>query len=297
MPELPEVETVRRGLVATTPGWEITACEVLLAKVIAPPTNARELSAIIQGGTIDAWERRGKYLLGTVVKQGKICGQLGVHLRMTGSLRWCDVSEPVGRHTRVRFWLQREQAQKELRFDDQRTFGRLWWVPADASTPEIMTGLGAMGLEPFDPAFTPSYLWQQLRTRRRAIKTLLLDQTIVAGIGNIYADEALFCSGIHPEILGQDLASHGLENHNPDELPPKIVALHQAIIQVLQAGIDHGGTTFSSFQDVAGLKGNYIDHAWVFRRTGQPCRVCQTAIVRLKIGGRSSHFCPQCQPF
>jgi formamidopyrimidine-DNA glycosylase len=293
MPELPEVETVRRGLVATTPGWEITAGEVLLAKVVAAPCTPEDLITILQGCSLDAWERRGKYLLGTAVKKGQILGRLGVHLRMTGSLRWCDVTEPVGRHTRARFWLKQGTTQKELRFDDQRTFGRLWWVPADTAQPEVITGLASMGLEPFDPAFTADYLWQQLRHRRRAMKTLLLDQTIVAGIGNIYADEALFCSGIHPEafpeVLGKDCAT----DH---ECPAKIVALHRAIIQVLQAGIDHGGTTFSSFQDVAGLKGNYIDHAWVFRRTGQPCRVCHTAIVRLKVGGRSSHFCPQCQP-
>jgi formamidopyrimidine-DNA glycosylase len=117
----------------------------------------------------------------------------------------------------------------------------------------------------------------------RPIKTVLLDQEIVAGIGNIYADESLFLSKIHPQSPANSLTSAQVES------------LHQAIIRALSDGIAKGGTTFSSFQNIAGIKGNYIDTAWVFRRTGQPCNICGIAISRVKLGGRSTHFCPQCQ--
>ena len=140
-----------------------------------------------------------------------------------------------------------------------------------------------LGPEPFAKEFTSAYLAAQLIKRRRNIKTLLLDQNIVAGIGNIYADETLFKSKIRPETLATDLTSY------------QINRLHKAIIEVLQTAIDQGGTTFSDFLNLLGVNGNYGDSALVYGRQGEPCRVCQTPIDKIKLGGRSSHFCPNCQ--
>jgi len=276
MPELPEVETVRFGLNQTTLGREIEGGEVLLPRTIAyPETPTKFLSALKHLAFAD-WHRRGKYLLAKLSDHS----WLGVHLRMTGSLLWCDRSDPVHKHTRVRLFLAQG---KELRFNDQRTFGQMWLVPPETAPEQVITGLQKLGMEPFDPAFTPDHLATKLSKSDRPIKNALLDQSIVAGIGNIYADESLFLSRIHPQQLASQLTNQ------------QIKLLQAAIVKVLRDGIAHGGTTFSDFQDVAGDKGNYLDSAWVFRRTGQACRVCQTTIERIKLAGRSTHFCPNCQ--
>jgi formamidopyrimidine-DNA glycosylase len=287
MPELPEVETVRIGLNESTLGWEIEGGEVLLPRAIAYPDQSEAFLAAVTGAEFLEWQRRGKYLIAKLSRGN----QLGVHLRMTGSLLWCDRNLSVGKHTRVRLFLkekgkrkkEKDLSQMELRFDDQRTFGKIWLVPSDQPTESIITGLQKLGLEPFDPEFTPEHLAAKLSRTGRPIKTVLLDQEIVAGIGNIYADESLFLGKIHPQKPANSLKT--LE----------IKALHRGIIRSLSDGIAKGGTTFSSFQNVAGLKGNYIDTAWVFRRTGQPCHICGTVISRIKLGGRSTHFCSQCQ--
>jgi len=287
MPELPEVETVRIGLNENTLGWQIEGGEVLLPRAIAYPENSESFLAAITGAEFTEWQRRGKYLIAKF-SQGD---RLGVHLRMTGSLLWCDRDLAVGKHTRVRLFVKEKgkrkkekgDIQKELRFDDQRTFGRVWWVPAGQATEMVITGLQKLGLEPFAPEFTPEHLAAKLSHSGRPIKTMLLDQETVAGIGNIYADESLFLGKIHPQRAANSLS---LE---------EIKALHQGIIRSLSDGIAKGGTTFSSFQNVTGLKGNYIDTAWVFRRNGQPCNICGTMISRIKLGGRSTHFCSQCQ--
>jgi len=286
MPELPEVETVRIGLNQNALGWRIEGGEVLLPRTIAYPDTSEAFLAALIGTEFTEWQRRGKYLIAQL-SQGH---QLGVHLRMTGSLLWCDRDAPVSKHTRVRLFVskanQSQDAQpKELRFDDQRTFGKMWLVPSSIPTESIITGLKKLGLEPFDPEFTPQHLETKLSRTSRPIKTILLDQEIVAGIGNIYADESLFLSNIHPQRAANSLNSEQVKD------------LHQGIIRSLNDGIAKGGTTFSSFQDIAGVKGNYIDKAWVFRRTGQPCNTCGTLISRIKLGGRSTHFCPQCQSY
>lgn len=278
MPELPEVETVRRGLNRVTRHQPIQGGEVLLDRTIASP--AAEFLAGVQGAEILQWHRRGKYLLAELVQQSHAAGWLGVHLRMTGQLLWLPRAEPLQPHCRVRLWFPEEQ---ELRFVDQRTFGQLWFVPPDQSPEKIMTGLTRLGPEPFSPAFSVAYLQTRLRDRQRSIKAALLDQEVVAGIGNIYADEALFLSHIPPQTPCAQLRFSQIEQ------------LHAAILQVLQAAIDAGGTTFSDFRDVTGINGNYGGIAWVYNRRGEPCRVCATPIERIKLAGRSAHFCPQCQ--
>ncbi|WP_414575902.1 DNA-formamidopyrimidine glycosylase [Anabaena sp. CCY 9402-a] len=289
MPELPEVETVRRGLNQLTLNWQITGGDVLLNRTIAHPFSVDEFVNAIAGKTIINWQRRGKYLLcelsqplpaSPASSSSPSGGWLGVHLRMTGQLLWVKPDEPLHKHTRVRIFFGDEQ---ELRFVDQRTFGQMWWVQPGVAVESVMTGLGKLAADPFSPEFTVEYLADKLHNRRRPIKTALLDQSVVAGLGNIYADEALFKSGILPQTLCTDLKLKQIE------------PLRTAIIQVLETSIAAGGTTFSNFLNVKGINGNYGGVAWVYNRTGEPCRVCGEVIQRIKLGGRSSHFCPQCQ--
>lgn len=286
MPELPEVETVCRGLNAVTPHREIVGGDVLLHSTIAHPISAADFLTGLQGCAIDRWQRRGKYLLAELTRfsnnppKSIPAGYLSVHLRMTGQLLWCHSGDKLPKHTRVRLFFARE---RELRFVDQRTFGKMWWVPPNLEPLEVISGLRKLGPEPFSEAFSVEYFAGQLQKRHRSIKTALLDQAIVAGAGNIYADEALFLSGIPPTRICSRLTRDDIDR------------LRTALIRVLQDSIDAGGTTFSNFLNVEGINGNYGGVAWVYNRTGQPCRVCETPIVRVKLGGRSSHFCPQCQ--
>lgn len=297
MPELPEVETVRRGLQQATLNQTILGGDVLLDRTIAHPVSSLDFLTGLEGRAIANWQRRGKYLLAELHQSGPCnqssgnpqsgeqqvepAGWLGVHLRMTGQLLWVDPSELLQKHTRVRLFFA---GDRELRFVDQRTFGHMWWVPPGQQPESIITGLKTLGPEPFSDAFSVEYLAQQLQNRRRPIKNALLDQALVAGVGNIYADEALFLSQIHPQTLCTDLT------------PDQIARLHKFVIQVLETSIEVGGTTFSNFLSVQGVNGNYGRAAWVYNRTGTGCRVCDRPIERLKLAGRSAHFCPQCQP-
>ncbi|MBR8839955.1 MAG: DNA-formamidopyrimidine glycosylase [Stigonema ocellatum SAG 48.90 = DSM 106950] len=290
MPELPEVETVRRGLNQLTLNQEITGGDVLLHRTIAYPISVNEFLIGIKGSAITVWHRRGKYLLAELSQRGvgedKLIPSspptswLGVHLRMTGQLLWLHRDEPLHKHTRVRLFMGDEW---ELRFVDQRTFGQMWWVPPGVAVESIITGLGKLAVDPNSPEFTVEYLASKLQNRRRPIKTALLDQSVVAGLGNIYADEALFLSGVLPSTLCTNLQ------------PEQIERLRESIIKVLEASIDAGGTTFSNFLNVNGVNGNYGGVAFVYNRAGEPCRVCGTPIVRSRLAGRSTHFCTQCQ--
>ncbi len=281
MPELPEVETVCRGLNQITLNQEIQGSEVLLERSLAYPSSLIEFERAIQGAKIALWKRRGKYLLAQLTHpESKLAGTLGVHLRMTGQLLWLNQEESLSKHTRIRLFFE---GKKELRFVDIRTFGKVWWVPPNKELTEIITGLKKLGPEPFASDFSPVYLQQRLSRKKRVIKTALLEQELVAGIGNIYADEVLFKSKIRPDAIACDLNSQ------------QIASLHQAIVEVLSLAIEQGGTTFSDFLNLLGVNGNYGNVAWVYGRTGEPCRVCGSTIERVKLGGRSSHFCPNCQ--
>lgn len=280
MPELPEVETVRRGLNKVSLGTPIVGVEVLLERTIAAPSIADFCQSLV-GCTIQEWHRRGKYLLGQLVRDQSPAGYLGVHLRMTGQMRWVNQSQAIEKHARVRLLMPKGQ---ELRYIDQRSFGHLWFVPPDCAPEQVMTGLTRLGPEPFSDEFSVAYFQAKLRDRQRPIKNMLLDQELVAGIGNIYADESLFLSGIHPTTICANLK------------PKPIEKLHQNIRRVLQESIDAQGTTFSDFRTVEGINGNYGGKAWVYGQDKTPCKVCGTTIERLKLAGRSAHFCPKCQP-
>jgi formamidopyrimidine-DNA glycosylase len=282
VPELPEVETVKRGLEQMTLNHKIVGGDVLLARTIAHPLSVSEFLSQVQDTVITQWHRRGKYLLAELsyLPSKNPAGWLGVHLRMTGQLLWLDRDEALQKHARVRLFFE---SDRELRFVDQRTFGQMWWVPPTQAPETIITGLKKLGPDPFSSEFSVDYLAKKLQNRRRPIKNALLDQELVAGIGNIYADEALFLSGIRPMTLCTALSQ------------AQISRLHDVIIEVLQAAINAGGTTFSNFLNVQGINGNYGGVAWVYNRHGEPCRTCSTPLEKLKLAGRSAHFCPQCQ--
>ncbi|MEG4516789.1 MULTISPECIES: DNA-formamidopyrimidine glycosylase [unclassified Microcoleus] len=309
MPELPEVETICRGLNQATLDREMLGGDVLLNSTIARSISATDFLTKLKGKSIARWYRRGKYLLAELSqfpegerekRKGEEsrdrtpsssllpssfllpskAGWLGVHLRMTGQLLWVNRSEPLQKHARVRLFFEGNQ---ELRFVDQRTFGQMWYVPEETEVSSTVIGLKLLGPEPFSDEFTTEYLTRKLHRRARPIKTALLDQALIAGLGNIYADETLFLSGVMPTTLCADLTAE------------QIGRIHTAIIQVLQKAIASGGTTFSNFLNVQGVNGNYGGVAWVYNRAGQPCRTCSTTIERIKLAGRSTHFCPICQ--
>lgn len=280
MPELPEVETVRRGLQQRSEGFEIARVAVHRARAIAAPAgDPGGFCQALQGRRVQAWSRRGKYLIAALDQ-----GHWGVHLRMTGQFLWLEAarsrSEPICSHTRVQLW---SRTGDELRFIDTRSFAEMWWVPPGEAIETVITGLARLGPEPFAPSFNARYLREKLRSSLRPIKTALLDQALVAGVGNIYADEALYSAGIRPQTPARRLTRTQLE------------ALHGALVTVLRQSIGAGGTSFSDFRDLTGTNGNYGGMAWVYRRGGQPCRRCGTPIERTILSGRSSYWCPQCQ--
>jgi formamidopyrimidine-DNA glycosylase len=272
MPELPEVETVVGELRPHLVGRRILGADVLWHRTIAMPDPVT-FAARLHGTQITGLGRRGKYLLFTL-DSGDV---LIIHLRMTGRLEIVPGDSPVrtGPHVRARFDLS---GGESLVFTDARKFGRIWL----AREPEEV--LGSLGPEPLDWQFDAARLAGQIRRRRVAIKALLLDQSVVAGIGNIYADEALFLAGIHPLRPGCSLTDGEIDR------------LRDAIRQVLQEAISQQGTTLRDYRPPYGLEGAYQHQLRVYQQTGRPCPRCGTTIERIRVTQRSTHFCPHCQP-
>jgi len=285
VPELPEVETVRRGLALQVDRFLVERVEVLRSRaIVAPPGDGDGFAAALAGCRPGPWRRRGKYLLADLQRHDIPAGVLGCHLRMTGQFRWLGTDAPPPcSHTRVRFLGRQDGQPRELRFVDMRSFGTLWFVPAGVAEESVITGLARLGPEPLGPAFTADHLRIRLKGSGRPIKSALLDPGLVAGVGNIYADEALFLAGIRPQTPAGRLRPEALER------------LRAELVAVLEASIGAGGTTFSDFRDLTGTNGNYGGAAWVYRRSGMPCRRCGTLLRRDRLGGRSSHWCPTCQ--
>ena len=281
MPELPEVETVRKGLNKLLNNFYIERVEVLKERSIASKGGTKKFVNNIKNSYLGNWERRGKYLLGSLhTKDMDNKGFLVVHLRMTGQFKLLEKGIKPCKHTRVRFI---EEKGKELRFVDIRNFGQMWHVPSSKSISDIVSGIKRLGPEPFSPAFNSSYLEEYFIKKTRSIKSALLDQEIVAGVGNIYADETLFDAGINPKTKSGNLKGYELQK------------LCKSLVKILNISIGEGGTSFSDFRDLEGINGNYGGQAWVYRRTGKSCRKCGEIILREKICGRSTHWCPNCQ--
>jgi formamidopyrimidine-DNA glycosylase len=269
MPELPEVETIARELRHDLVGRRVVEVEVRWERTIATPPAA-ELKPALVGRQIMGADRRGKYLLFALSDDQTLI----IHLRMTGQLHVVGPEAAPDPHTHLVLTLDSGQ---RLFFRDQRKFGRVY-VVADAATV-----LRQLGPEPLHPDFTPQELAARLTGRKAPIKSLLLDQHLIAGIGNIYADEILFAAGIDPRRAGRDLQMN------------EVARIHTVARQVLAQAIFDRGSSLQNYQRPGGAKGQNQERHQVFRRTGQPCPRCGTTIVRVVIGQRATHFCPQCQ--
>lgn len=274
MPELPEVETVRTGLLPAVTGRTVTYVQTVDFPGVLGDLPIDVASARLVGRTITGITRRGKYLIFELDDGAGLI----VHLRMTGVLTLEARAQPAPRFHRLSIGLN---GADELRFADQRKFGRV--IPASPETIEALDR--KLGPEPLADRFTPLALGDALRGRTAPIKSLLLNQEIIAGLGNIYVDEALFRAGIHPATSAAALSSE------------QIATLHAAVRDVLIAGIRYRGTSFSSFRDAYGGKGANQDQLAVYGRgkAGLPCYVCGTPLVRIVLAGRGTCYCPSCQ--
>ena len=272
MPEMPEVEQVRKTLAPHIEGKKITSVEVYLDRLIKHPTAAEFVKGLV-GKTISKIGRKGKYLvLHTDVNQ-----KLIVHLRMTGALMAQKSELPAPPYAKIKFTLTDGIT---MWFTDIRTFGTLYLVTNDDA---YIEGYETLGPEPLSEGFTAEYLEPLASNSRKPVKTFILDQKVIAGLGNIYADECLALSGILPMRLANTL-SH-------DE----IVALHEAINAVIAQGIKNRGTTFRDYKDGDGNKGDNQNHLLVYGRKGEPCKKCGAVLLGTKIGGRGTVYCEHCQ--
>ncbi|ATY85574.1 DNA-formamidopyrimidine glycosylase [Kyrpidia spormannii] len=272
MPEWPEVEQIRREL-AVLEGRRIAGVTVLCERTIRTPADPEEFAARLAGETWQEIGRRGKYLLFHGLRWTLIS-----HLRMEGRYRLVEAKTPVDEYTRVIFHLE---DGRDLRYRDVRKFGTMDAV--EHRQWEVFPPIASLGPEPFDPQLTPEVLRRRLSGKGR-IKGLLLNQRVIAGLGNIYVDEVLFRTGIHPERPGRSLT--------PDEAE-RLLAQMRALLQEALAA---GGATVRSYVRSDGRPGLMQEHLFVYGRTGQPCRVCGHSIERRVVAGRGTHICPVCQP-
>jgi formamidopyrimidine-DNA glycosylase len=265
MPELPEVETISRSLRPALVGRTILGAQLLWKRSLAVPSAGKFLSGVA-GQTIQAVTRRAKFIHLRLTDASLI-----VHLRMSGDLALVPGKPAPGKHDRLLLVLSGEAT---LVFTDARKFGRVWLLP---DPEDLFAGLGP---EPLADDFTPDWLYCSLQARRRQLKPLLLDQGFLAGLGNIYTDEALHAARLHPLTSSEAVS------------PEQAGALWAAIRAVLAEGIRRNGASI----DWVYRGGDFQNHFRVYGRVGEACPECGTTIVRLVIGQRGTHVCPQCQP-
>jgi formamidopyrimidine-DNA glycosylase len=296
MPELPEVETVARDLQRWVAGATIAGATVSWDRTIRHPLPPERFAAEITGATIRRVGRRAKTVL-LHLADGRV---MTVALRMTGALIVADGDEPADAYARVVFQLA---DGRELRYRDVRKFGRigLWpggglrsvgagrgsrsrKVKEDGRHYRIGEVFSGHGPEPLSRSFTTRRLKERLSRRSAKLKSLLLDQSFIAGVGNIYADEALWRARLHPLRAADTLTD------------AEIRRLHRSLRQVLRQGIDNRGSSFSDYVGADGEPGANAERLMVYRRTDQPCYRCGRPIHRIVVGQRSTHFCPRCQP-
>lgn len=274
MPELPEVETVARLLRPALVGRRLGACEVRWKRTLGG-LEPRLFAAAVEGTRVRTIERRAKWIVLELSRARTPAGVLCVHLRMTGRLSVDRADVEPGPWERLRIALD---GGKVLRFVDPRKFGRVCFA-RDAA--KVLAGLGP---EPLGPEFTAAWLAQALGARRRLLKPLLLDQTFVAGLGNIYVDESLHRAGLHPLTRSERVTSE------------QAARLCTAIRAVLRAAIEREGSSFDTFyRTPEGKPGSYQDQFRVYGREGKPCPTCDTPIVYFLVGQRGTHACSRCQ--
>ena len=264
MPELPEVETIVRRLRADLIGRKIETADLLWERTLATPKPAHFKKNIV-GQSIDSVNRRAKYIVLTLSVD-----TLLIHLRMSGDVLLRKEDEPIHKHDRMILHFDNGHY---LAFSNMRKFGRVWFTP----TPEDI--LGKLGPEPLDDNFTAEMLFERLKQHKRQIKPLLLDQTFIAGMGNIYTDEALYLAGLHP------LAKSDLIKRKQAQI------LWRSVRLVLEEGIRRNGTSI----DWIYSGGDFQNYLQVYGRKDEPCFKCGTPIQKIIVGQRGTHFCPQCQ--
>ncbi|GAJ25220.1 formamidopyrimidine-DNA glycosylase [Liquorilactobacillus sucicola DSM 21376 = JCM 15457] len=272
MPELPEVETVRRGLEKMILGAKIEHVKVLYPKIINGDPS--DFCRLLQEREILSLDRRGKYLI------FNFSGDLSMisHLRMEGKYFVKKSSDPLEKHTHIVFFLHNG---RQLRYNDVRKFGRMELVPT-VQRYEV-AGIKKLGPEPTAALFDATSFFANLRKKKKVIKTTLLDQTLVAGLGNIYADEVLWLSRIHPETPACNLTEDDAK------------LLHDNIIAELAKAIKAGGTTIKTYTDAFQHSGSFQFDLHVYGKKGKPCERCGTSIEKIVVGQRGTHFCPSCQ--
>lgn len=270
MPELPEVETTRRGILRAVAGKRVQRVVVRNRRLRWPVP--RGLAHALQGNTVDTVERRAKYLVFHTAT-----GAMLLHLGMSGSLRVVPAAQAPDKHDHLDFVLQNGKA---LRFRDPRRFGSVHWTKDDPLRHPLLRHLGP---EPLGRDFTGAYLSQRATGRRQSIKTFIMDSRIVAGVGNIYASEALFRARIHPRRAAGRISRARYDG------------LARAIRSVLRAAIRKGGTTLRDFMHGDGEPGYFRMRLEVYDRAGEPCRRCGGAIRTMRSGQRSTFYCPRCQ--
>ncbi|GAB4075007.1 DNA-formamidopyrimidine glycosylase [Barrientosiimonas marina] len=273
MPELPEVETIKENLKRFVINQTIISATVFWPNIIKRPEDVSEFKHLIAGQTIQDIRRKGKFLLFELDDLVLVS-----HLRMEGKYKVHLSEEPIDKHTHVLF---RFENGEELRYRDVRKFGTMHvFAKGDELNHKPLNQLGP---DPFDDAFTIVYLYQKLAKTDRVIKSVLLDQTVVAGLGNIYVDETLFKAAVHPLRKASTLTKHEAE------------AIWEAAIDTLQEAVTLGGTTIRSYVNSQGAMGMFQQRLLVYGQVDEPCQRCGEPIVKMSVGGRGTHVCIACQ--
>ncbi|MBT2681928.1 DNA-formamidopyrimidine glycosylase [Bacillus sp. ISL-35] len=273
MPELPEVETVRRTLEVLAVGKEIGHVSVFWPKMIKKPSEVEQFNDALRGQTINEIGRRGKFLIFYTDDYALVS-----HLRMEGKYGLFSADEPVEKHTHVIFHFT---DGKELRYKDVRKFGTMHLYAK--GTEFDSQPLADLGPEPFSADFSVEWLSEKLKRTNRKLKPALLDQKILVGLGNIYVDEALFRAKIHPERIANSLSQE------------EEVVLYREIVSTLSEAVEKGGSTIRSYVNSQGQIGMFQLQLLVYGRKNEPCKVCGTPLEKTVVGGRGTHFCPTCQ--
>lgn len=276
MPELPEVEAVRATLEQTLMHKRIVRVAVTLARIVRTPKSVAQFCSRLQGQTFVALQRVGKFLIFSCSGDDALI----VHLRMEGQFRHVSAAEAVMPHTHVRFFLCDDS---ELRYRDVRQFGTMDIVPI--AQLYAIPPLSHIGIDALTEAYTPEWFLHALSHKRMRIKALLLTQSFVAGLGNIYVDEVLHVARIHPAVIAHVLTT------------AEAMRLYEAIKTVLRAAVDAKGCTVRSYVDGRGQHGTYQKQLRVYGKQGQPCLVCGTTITKTTCAGRGTHVCLTCQPY
>lgn len=273
MPELPEVETVKEALNQTVKGQTIKEIELRYEPMVKN-MSADEFKEKLINQTIQEVSRRGKYLVFHFDDY-----QLLSHLRMEGKYFYVDSDFELNPHVHVIFTLENG---KRLLYQDTRKFGT-YHLYDKAIDLETTAPFQVLGLEPFATEFTPSYVKEKIQNKKKPIKSLLLDQTIVCGLGNIYVDEVLYRARLHPLTSSSELTDKDIEN------------VVKYTVEVLARAIELGGTTIRTFSSSHGVSGTFQNELLVHQRKGENCYECHTPIEKIKVGGRGTYFCPTCQ--